>query len=224
MGRSRRSGHGASLCSAPPGWRRAAIAHCDHQRHDVQLCRSTESRDYREPRLFPRGLGWQGAIIESSVRHHRYRRDRFGEGQKRFRRPHPAGQGLDRLHVQQLQGSRECQRDGAVAPLRPSHHRPTPPPRRLPLDAARAMLIRILRRIAGGPFVEVGRLEGGIPAFIDNLPPGALGGGVAYSIEASNGKGLVEKASVTIDPAKAATESTGTPTATNPEARITSEG
>jgi hypothetical protein len=95
---------------------------------------------------------------------------------------------------------------------------------RLTIDAARAMLIRILRRIAGGPFVEVGRLEGGIPAFIDNLPPGALGGGVAYSIEASNGKGLVEKASVTIDPAKAATESTGTPTATKPEARVTSEG
>jgi hypothetical protein len=94
----------------------------------------------------------------------------------------------------------------------------------LKIEAAGATVIRILRRIAGGPFVEVGRLAGGILAFIDNLPPGALGGAIDYSIESSNGKGLAEKTTVSIDPAKAASESTGTPTATNPKAAFTSEG
>ena len=95
---------------------------------------------------------------------------------------------------------------------------------RLSIEAAGGTVIRILRRIAGGPFVEVGRLAGGILAFIDNIPPDALGGGIAYAIEASNGKGLTEKTTVSIEPAKGASESTGTPTATNPKAAVTSEG
>jgi|tagenome__1003787_1003787.scaffolds.fasta_scaffold20965056_2 hypothetical protein len=95
---------------------------------------------------------------------------------------------------------------------------------RIIVDAARAMAIRIFRRIAAGPFVEVGKLGAGIPAFIDNIPPGALGGGITYSIEASNGKGLAEKATVVIDPDKARSDSAGPPTATDARAALTSEG
>ena len=70
-----------------------------------------------------------------------------------------------------------------------------------------ANFIRILRSMAGGTMTEVGRVDGSVTSFLDTFAPGGMLAGMAYTVEFLNAKGLVQKASVTIAPEKAASDS-----------------
>jgi hypothetical protein len=72
-----------------------------------------------------------------------------------------------------------------------------------------AAFVRILRRMGGGQFVEVGRVPGTVSSFTDTFPVGTLAGAVTYAIEAIYGTIASRQISFTIDPAKARIDTAG---------------
>jgi hypothetical protein len=74
-----------------------------------------------------------------------------------------------------------------------------------------ATAFRILRRIGSGPLQLIATVGGTIGSFLDQLSAGLLQQGVGYAVEAINGKGASEQVSVSVNPQKAATDSTLNP-------------